>query len=253
MSWATHDLEPYVIQRHLPEKWRISFVAVLLGSWGPDVLTKWYVYGIELFGYEIKADRPQAFHRDWPGAGFTHSLAFGVVLALLVYAATRHRGWSLGMAIGTWAHVLSDTLDSYGTMLFFPLSTSRVHFDAWRYTSFEGRYGDAGAYFSGLGFVWDGFWLAMCLVHLRVRSRRYFETVVAPADPFWGLVGRRLPPAALLALYRGAFFYGSARWVAWIIWAHVVRDYRIDLQWRGPDWAPQLVVNVLQAGPWPFG
>ena len=46
MSWAAHDLEPYVFQRHLGKGVAISFVAVVLGSWGPDLLTKWLVYGI---------------------------------------------------------------------------------------------------------------------------------------------------------------------------------------------------------------
>ena len=35
MSWAAHDLEPYVFQRHLGKGAAISFVAVVLGSWGP--------------------------------------------------------------------------------------------------------------------------------------------------------------------------------------------------------------------------
>lgn len=240
MSWATHDLEPYVLQRHLPARWRVSFVAILLGSWGPDIFTKWFVYGINLFGHEIKADNPAAFHRDWPGAGFTHSLAFGVVLGALTFLFTRHTGWALGLMIGTFAHVTSDTLDSYGAMLFFPFSTERIHFDAWRYTSFEGRYGDAAAYFSGLGFVWDGFWLAMVLVNRRVLSGDYFRQFVVPGDPFWRHTGRILPQPALLLMYQGAFFYGSARWVAWLIWAHVFHDYSFDLQWAGPGWAPMI-------------
>jgi membrane-bound metal-dependent hydrolase YbcI (DUF457 family) len=240
VSWATHDLEPYFLQRHFPAKWRVSFVALLLGSWGPDVFTKWFVYGINVLGHEFKADNPASFHRDWPGAGFTHSLAFGVALGALVFAVSRHRGWALGLMLGTSAHVFSDTLDSYGAMLWFPFSTDRVHLDAWRYTSFEGRFGDAASYFSALGFAWDGFWLAMTLLNYQVLSSTYFASVVAPADPFWRLAGRFLPGPALVALYRGAFFYGSGRWVAWLIWAHVVNAYEFDLRWTGPSWAPML-------------
>lgn len=238
MSWATHDFEPYVIQRHLPVAWRISFLAVLFGSWGPDVFTKWFVYGISVFGHELKADNPAEFHRAWPGAGFTHSLAFGVAVAGIIFLITRHRGWSLGLMIGIWAHVLSDTLDSYGTMLFFPLSTELVHFDMWRYTSPSGRYGDAAAYFSGLGLVWDAFWLMMVVFHRGVLTGDYFRAVVAPIDPVWRYAGRVLPEAALLVIYRGAFFYGATRLIAWLIWVHVLHDYAFDLTWGGPHWAP---------------
>jgi hypothetical protein len=33
--------------------------------------------------------------------------------------------------IGALAHVLSDSLDSVGVMLLFPLSTWHLHFGAW--------------------------------------------------------------------------------------------------------------------------
>ena len=49
-------------------------------------------------------------------------------------------------------------------------------------------------------------------------------------------MGRWLPEVALLALYRASFFYGTTRWAAWLIWAHVVNDYPFDLSWGGPDW-----------------
>ena len=35
-------------------------------------------------------------------------------------------------------------------------------------------------------------------------------------------------------LYRAMFFYGIARWVAWLVWAHVFNDYPFDLSWGGP-------------------
>ena len=107
MSWATHDVEPYIITKHLRE--RISFVAILIGSWGPDLCTKWFIYGIDIFGIEIRADDPAQFHRSWPGVGFTHSLAFGIAVAAVFFALTRSRSWSLGLMVGIWAHVLSDT------------------------------------------------------------------------------------------------------------------------------------------------
>jgi len=234
MSWVTHDVEPYVIRRHL--RGHVSFVAILLGSWGPDLLSKWFVYGVQIGGVELRASDPARFHRGWPGVGFTHSLAFGVATGVLAFLVTRNRAWSLGLAIGILAHVLSDTLDSNGVMLFFPFSLARVHLDAWAYAGEAGRFLDAAADFSCLGFVWDGLWLALVVVDRRVLTLDYFRTVIAPGGPFWRFLGRFLPEGGQLGLYRGAFFYGATRWIAWLIWAHLLHDYPFDLSWGGPRW-----------------
>ncbi|MFN0147175.1 MAG: metal-dependent hydrolase [Dehalococcoidia bacterium] len=244
MSWATHDVEPYVIKRHIERLelklgFGISFLAILIGSWSPDLLTKWFVYGIQVGGYEIKAEDPAQFHRSWPGMGFTHSLFFGVIIALAVWLIFHRKSWAMtwaiGLMIGNWAHVLSDTLDSNGVMLFFPISLSNVHFDAWAYAGSEGRFLDGQAYFSSLGFVWDGFWIAMVLLNYRVLRADYFRTAIVK-DPIWGFLGRWMPEHALLALYRGAFFFGVCRWTAWLIWVHVLNDSPLDLSWGGPSW-----------------
>ena len=243
MSWATHDVEPYVIKRHLGgiERrlgFRISFVAITFGSWAPDLFTKWFIYGINVAGVEIRADDPAQWHRDWPGLGFTHSLFMGVVVGLLWWAVTRHKGWAVGLMIGIWAHVLSDTLDTNGVMLFFPFSLERVSFGAWAYAGETGRFTDAAAYFSSLGFVWDGFWIALVLLNWRVLTTDYFRSDIRPEDPFWTWLGAYLPEQALVVLYRGPFFYGVTRWVAWLIWVHVLHDNEFDLSWGGPYWVP---------------
>ena len=77
MSWAAHDLEPYGLQRHL--KLKAAFVPLLLGSYSPDMMTKWFVYGIHIGGWDLKASNPVQFHRGWPGFGFTHSFLYGIV------------------------------------------------------------------------------------------------------------------------------------------------------------------------------
>jgi membrane-bound metal-dependent hydrolase YbcI (DUF457 family) len=240
MSWAAHDLEPYAIQRHLGG--RVAIVPLLVGSYSPDLATKWFVYGISTFGVELGADDPVRFHRGWPGAGFTHSLAFGVVVAAAILLVFRKRPAAkvvaLSFLLGHWAHALTDVGDTVGTMLFFPFSTETVHADAWAYAGQTDRFTDAGAYYSGFGWVWDGVWVAYGLIAWRVLTRSYFHETIVPADPFWGWVGRLLPEAALLALYRASFFYGSARWLAWLIWAHVVHDFPFDLTWGGPHWVP---------------
>jgi hypothetical protein len=91
MSWAAHDLEPYAFQRHLGDK--VAFLPLLVGSYAPDLMSKWFVYGIHVFGIELKADNPVQFHRGWPGVGFSHSLPFGVVVGLVLWALV-DRKWA---------------------------------------------------------------------------------------------------------------------------------------------------------------
>ena len=168
MSWVAHDIEPYVIQRHLGK--RVAIVPLLIGSYAPDMATKWFVYGAGAFGVELKADDPAQFHRGFPGVGFTHSLSFGVAVALLIYVIWRSRIWALSFLIGQWAHTLTDTLDTVGTMLFFPFTTHLFSLGAWAYAGQTGRYTDAGAYFSGLGFAYDGVWLVWGVLSWRVLT-----------------------------------------------------------------------------------
>ena len=243
MSWAAHDLEPYAIQHHFGK--RIAFVPLLAGSYAPDLLSKWFVYGISVAGIELKADNPAQFHRGWPGFGFTHSLTFGVVLGLLLYALTKRPVIAYSFVIGQWAHCLTDIGDTVGVMLFFPFTTHLYAVGAWAYAGQAGRQVDAGAYFSGLGFVWDGFWLVVVLISWRVLTRTYFREKVVQADPFWGWAGKSLSETFLFTVYVAAFFYGTCRWVAWLIWAHVVRAFPFDLSWGGPGWAPRTTNDEL--------
>jgi hypothetical protein len=233
MSWAAHDLEPYAIQRHLNLK--LAFVPLLIGSYAPDMMTKWFVYGITVFGIHLKADDPVQFHRGWPGFGFTHSLLFGVAVGLLIWKVFGSKLWGISFLIGQWAHSITDVGDTVGTLLFFPW-TVHVHLDAWAYAGQTGRMTDAAAYFSGLGGMWDLVWIVYGLFAWRVLTHEYFFKFVAPADRFWGWAGTLLPGLVLLTLYRTAFFYGTSRWIAWSIWAHVVHDYPYDLTWGGPHW-----------------
>jgi hypothetical protein len=245
MSWAAHDLEPYVIQKHLGR--RIAFLPLLLGSYAPDMLTKWFVYGVGVFGTELKADNPAQFHRGWPGVGFTHSLSFGVVVALVIYAVWRKPVVAYSFMLGQWAHALTDIGDTVGTMLFFPFTDHLVAVGAWAYAGQTGRQIDAGAYYSGLGFVWDGLFLVWAVIGWRVLTREYFRSTVMQGDPFWRWAGKTLPESVLLAIYRSAFFYGTCRWIAWLVWAHVVRSFAFDLRWGGPRWVPAIKASELNA------
>lgn len=239
MSWATHELENYFIQKHT--KVQASFLAIAVGAFAPDMITKGFVYGFTVGDFGIaQPDDPIQFHRGWPGAGFTHSLMFGVVVAALVLRFTGSRSWALGLLIGHWAHVITDINDTAGTMLFFPFSTVQVTTGMWKHAAYTGRYNDAAAYYSSPGGLWDTFWLLMVLVFARqTLTKRYFREVVVPADPrAWAWIGRkfRLPERGLVALYRGWLFYGGCRIVAWTLFARFRTDYAWDPSWGGPHY-----------------
>lgn len=231
MSWAAHEFENYFIQKHVGLK--ASFLGIALGTFGPDLFTKSFVYA---------SDDPAMFHRGWPGVGFSHSLLFGVVLATIVLAVTRSRNWALGVLIGQWAHVLTDVADTAGVMPFFPFSTEPVTISMWKHAAVEGRFGDAAAYYSSLGGVWDFFWLVVVVYFAHQTFRRsYFRDVIVPADPrAWGWLHRtlRLPERALLLLYRGLLFYGLGRMVAWFLYARFGAKTPFQPVWGGPRYLP---------------
>lgn len=242
MSWSAHQFETYVLQRHFGEKITVSYFALVAGDMIPDAFTKVWVYGFDIGGSHYGAKDPANFHRGWPGAGFTHSLAFGAIVASLVWFLARPRPWAapwaIGIVIGQWAHALTDMNDSKGTMLFFPFTTHNFSLGTWAYAAQVGKHRDAAAYFGSLGFVMDVAWLLIVVVFARrVLTRGYFRSVVRPADPAaWQAIGRRLPEDAQLAIYRGLFVFGVARLVSWSIWAHAIEGYGFDLGWTGPDW-----------------
>ena len=224
MSWAAHEFENYFLQKHAGL--RASFLGIAVGTLTPDLFTKYFVY---------HSSDPAHFHRGWPGVGFTHSLIFGVAVCLVIWKVFGSKLWGVSFVIGHWAHALTDCGDTVGTMLLFPW-TFHFHADAWAYAGQTGRMTDAAAYFSGLGGMWDAVWIVYGLFSWRVLTRSYFRDYIVRADAFWGWAGKRLPELVLLTFYRAAFFYGTARWIAWTIWAHGIHDYPYDLTWGGPHW-----------------
>jgi len=107
---------------------------------------------------------------------------------------------------------------------------------AWANADASARTLDAAAYYSGLGFVWDSIWVVLVLASWPILRRQYFRERIAPRDGFWAWTGRLLPEDALLAIYRGAIFFGVCRFVAWMIWAHLLHHYAFDPTWGGPYW-----------------
>ncbi|MGI8664221.1 MAG: metal-dependent hydrolase [Acidimicrobiales bacterium] len=246
MSWAAHELESYVLQKHVKAK--ISYIAVLFGCLLPDFFTKLPVYGLHIGDVElIKAKTPYKYHRGWPGVGPTHSLLWAFLISTLVLVVWRNRAWFLGILIGTAAHVFTDTFDSVGTMVFFPFTTEHYSTGMWAYAAQQGRYGDAAAYYSSLGGVWDVFWLLIALTGAGVLGRKYFREQVMPNDPgAWAWLKRTfgLNDSAMLAAYRAWFVYGTARIFAWFAWARLLNPERgkevLDLSWGGPSWVEKV-------------
>ena len=241
MSWAAHELESYVLQKHIRSK--ISYLAILLGCLLPDLFTKMPVYGLKIGDLTlIKAAEPWKYHRGWPGVGPTHSLLFIVIVALVLLAWKKNRAWALGLFVGGIAHVLTDCFDSVGTMLFFPFTTQHYSTGMWAYASQEGRYGDASAYYSSLGGVWDFLWVCIAVGGPKVFSRAFFLAKVVPDDPVWGWLRRRfrLTDTVMLAMYRAYFVYGACRVFGWFIWARLLNPNRgtqvLDWSWGGPSW-----------------
>jgi membrane-bound metal-dependent hydrolase YbcI (DUF457 family) len=228
VSWSAHQFESYVLQRHFGARVRISYLAIVLGDVVPDSLVKIWVYGFTVHGHHYGSSDPANFHRSWPGGGFTHSMAFGVLVAALVWWLGRRKPWgvpwAIGIVIGQWAHVLTDINDTKGTMLLFPFTTHNFSIGTWAYGAQVGKHEDAAAYFSSLGFGMDALWLLILVIYARkVLTRDYFTEVIRPADQAaWARLGRRLPDDALLAIYRCLFAFALARVISWTIWAHLI-------------------------------
>jgi hypothetical protein len=239
LSWAAHDLEPYLLRAKLGG--RISLLFCLAGSYSPDIFTKWAVYGFGFYHHDAILSNPVQFHRGWPGAGITHTPFYGVAVAGLIFAFTRNRLWAISFLIGAIAHVLSDTLDSVGIMLLFPFSTWHLHFDLWEYGGEIGRGKDAVAYYTSLGGVWDVFWAVWLLRYWRMFSTRYFRAEIVPTDPLWIWMQRYTGETVMLTAYRSSAFFGYASIIGWYIWALFVNTFHphLDLHPGGPHWLPR--------------
>jgi hypothetical protein len=135
-------------------------------------------------------------------------------------------------------------------MAFFPFSTNNVTIGMWKHAAAEGRGGDGAAYYSGLGGIWDFFWMLMVLFFARETLRAdYFRNVVIPADPKpWAFLKRRvyLSDNGLLVFYRGLFLYGVGRMVVWFLYARFQVKVPWQPVWGGPKYVPG---NHLNTGP----
>ncbi len=240
MSWAAHDLEPYLFRLKLGGA--VSLPFCLLGSYSPDILSKWAVYGLDYAGNAKLVGDPIQLHRGFPGVGFTHSLLFGVVIGLIILALSKNKMWAFSFVLGSWAHVLSDSLDSVGVMLFWPLTDWHFHLDVWEYVGQAGRKEDAIAYYTSLGGAWDLLWAGWLALNWRMLTRDYFHREIVPKDVFWPWLGRKTGDTFMLTIYRASAFFGFASIIGWFIWALFVNDFHnvIDWSFAAPHWAPRV-------------
>ena len=90
MSWAAHDLEPYLFRAKLGGV--VSVPLCLLGSYSPDILTKWAVYGL---GNEI-ARHSENYDKSREG-----------VMARLTLTENQPGKWQVSKieAIATWTQL----------------------------------------------------------------------------------------------------------------------------------------------------
>ena len=222
MSWAAHQFEVYAVEAHLPKK-----------MVGPDQLVRDLLRRLhprlprEVLGVRHHDQRPP-LRRDQAvpvaprlaGHGHQpHAVLRRPRARLGIWAWKHNRAWTIGYLLGFAAHVLTDVNDSIGTMLLFPFSTLNWSLHTWAYaaTVKGGKYLDAAAYYSSLGFAMDLFWLIVVLVSWRVLTREFWRTQVVPADPHvWSWLGQWFDDRGLLAIYRSVFFYGVCRMIAWI-------------------------------------
>jgi membrane-bound metal-dependent hydrolase YbcI (DUF457 family) len=238
---------------------KVSWWAIFVGDFTPDFLAKFWVYGVTINGVHYGASKPYQFHRGWPGLGISHTLFLGALLTAGIWIWKRSRAWTVGYLLGFAAHVLTDVNDSIGTMLLFPFTTLNWSVQTWAYAAAGGKYRDAAAYYSSLGFMMDVFWLVVVLLSWRVLTKEFWRTQIVPADPHvWSWLGKFLDDRGLLALYRSIFFYGVCRLISWTTWAHFVAKpvldgmqhdgYPWDLSWTGPDWVQH--VTLPHVNPW---
>lgn len=240
MSWAAHDIEPYLFRVKLGGA--ISLPLCLAGSYSPDIFTKWAVYGLDFSGNAKIVDDPTQLHRGFPGVGFTHSLVFGLVLGAIIFLLSRNKMWAFSFVLGAWVHVFSDTLDSVGVMLFWPLSDWHMHLDVWEYVGEAGRKLDAIAYYTSLGGVWDLLWAGWLALHWRMLTADYFYREIVPRDTFWLWLRTKASDPVMLTLYRASAFFGVASIIGWYVWALLVNDIHAAVDWSlgAPQWAPRV-------------
>lgn len=141
MCWLAHLTEQFIFKKHAG---RLDLRWLLVGATVPDV------FGLlKVAIYTGLIDHKQ--HRSGQ-LGTFHTPFFGVLMALGVYLFYLHgAGWrpnlraklmTLSVLVGQWSHIISDSFDSKGCMLFYPFSKTRYPMGFWEYRADRGLVND---------------------------------------------------------------------------------------------------------------
>ena len=151
MSWLAHFTEQVVFKKHMP---KLDLRWLLIGGMAPDALglLKILIYTRVL---EYEQHRGMEF-------GAMHTLFFGFLIAGIVYFYYLRKNnwirndvaimWSVSVLIGEFSHIISDSFDSKGCMLFWPYLTEQYGIGFWEYRAHYGLSNDF------MYFHWGNVW-----------------------------------------------------------------------------------------------
>jgi membrane-bound metal-dependent hydrolase YbcI (DUF457 family) len=132
MSVTAHLTEQFVLKKHFN---KLNIRWLILGSYIPDG------WGIDRLFMLFNT----AMHRDI-GFGWLHSLSLPVLISLPIYFLFGR--WAfISFLLSVELHVLTDTLDSLGVMLFWPFDTTKYSLDIWPWYD-QGTLVDLRIYFT---------------------------------------------------------------------------------------------------------
>ncbi|MFA7681610.1 MAG: metal-dependent hydrolase [Candidatus Peribacteraceae bacterium] len=120
MSVTAHFTEQFLLKKSYP--W-LNFRWLLIGAYAPDG------WGMSKVLMTLTGNRD--IHRMIL-FGWSHSLMGMLVIATPVFLYNKRA--SISFLVSGWLHVLTDTLDSIGTKLFFPFSNKLISLNIWPWT-----------------------------------------------------------------------------------------------------------------------
>lgn len=134
MPWSSHLSQQVIIAECVSVAFASSsavpFPWLLTGTLFPDyfLLAKAWIYFKD----------PTRARSGLLGAGHSILICTAVAAAISIF----DRATSIAFFLGATSHVLSDTTDSKGCALLYPLANGRISLNMWPYSATEGLIGD---------------------------------------------------------------------------------------------------------------